>query len=49
MNKPADWGIVIGRMRVAPGDSYFIAVTSATTVYVGAATSGATTVTWTKK
>ena len=49
MNKPAIWGIVIGRLLEAPGDSYFIAIDNNGNLYVGSATSGATSVTWVKK
>ena len=49
MNKPAIWGIVIGRLLEAPGDSYFIAIDNNGDLYVGSATSGATSVTWVKK
>ena len=49
MNKPADWGIVIGRLLDAPADSYFVAIDNRGNLYGGSATSGATSVTWVKK
>ena len=49
MNKPADWGIVIGRLLDAPADSYFVAIDNRGNLYGGSATSGATSVTWAKK
>lgn len=49
MNKPASWGIVIGRLLEAPADSYFVAIDNSGNIYGGSATSGATSVTWVKK
>lgn len=49
MNKPAEWGIVIGRLQEAPKDSYFVAIDNNGNLYSGSATSGATSVRWVKK